>query len=65
MLGVVVKVCKNDSKPNETRIFAQSCLGRWILFLGLELEQAFFIIKICILKYKKFYLGEIQKTSPL
>ena len=27
---------------NETRIFAQSCQGRWIFFIDFELEQALF-----------------------
>ena len=58
MLGAVVMVCKKDSKSNMTRIFAQSCQGRWIFFLSLELEQACFIIKP--LEYKTFHLGEIQ-----
>ena len=61
MSGVVVMICKKKkSKSHETRIFAQSRQGRWILFLDLELGKLF-ISKICFWNTTDFtyYLSSI------
>ena len=36
---------EKKSKSNETKIFANSRQGRWILFFNLELEQDLFYVK--------------------
>ena len=38
-------VCEENSKSNETSVFAQSCQYKWTFFLDLELEQTLFYDK--------------------
>ena len=43
---------KKNSKWNKIRIIAQSCQGKWILFLDLDLEQDLFLLKAISLQWK-------------
>ena len=41
VLGVVMIVCKQKLKSNETRVFAQSVQGKWTFFLDVELGETY------------------------
>ena len=56
ILRVVVLVCEKTLKSNETRIFAQFHLGRWIL-PRLRVGAGYFSSwKFAFLKYHRFHL---------
>ena len=55
----VVMACEKKSKSNETRIFANSRQGRYILFFNLELEQDLFYVKDLPSGDITFYLNYI------
>ena len=48
---------------NVTRIFAQSRQGRWIFFLGLELEQAVFMLNVYLLEIPQISLFLREKKG--
>ena len=57
MLVVVVMVCeKMTQNQNEPKIFTQISQGRWDFFPDLELEQALFMLKICLLEIQQMSL---------
>ena len=47
---------KKTAKSNRRRIFAHNCLDRYIFFLDLELEHAFFYVKRCLLEIPQISL---------
>ena len=48
MSGVVKMVSEKNLKWNKTRVFTQSCRGRWIFLLDLGLEKFLFMLKLCL-----------------
>ena len=55
MWGVVVMTCEKKIRMKRCKDFCSNS-QRWIFILNLELEQALFMAKICLLKYHIFQL---------